>query len=1441
VKPPAGNKTFFYYTADDRLRSINPINAVENASFEVDSDGNSVPDSWTSNGQAYATVAKGTELTEQFGSTHLSIQLAPPAASIGYAVYLSNHIPVNVNAAYRLSAYVKANVTSGSHNTVASVIAYDASNNSLGEIFPRAEQTGPLQDWTQLTAALAPNQLPPGTATVRIKVAASNNGGSTGGAGTSSFAGVQLEEGTAVTAFSAPVTYTVDPNSLAAAMYDGNGRKVKWTYNDSGNLLSTAIDPENKNYRTEFTWVSNKPNLLETVKDANTIAASGSQVTRFDYDPMGNLTQVTDKLGKRSKFEYNTLNDFTKYTDPKEMEKSNPQSRQTMTYDGKRNAVAAIDRFGMSGARAVDRTNCLGCVLSETPPLSTTDNLLTNASFERSASGSWPDGWTLRMGAASYINSISAPASPIFLGSRVIAAAPTPTQMVEITHPDITIGTATSFVLSLYVQGDTTELAGLGEGRLEFIDGNNAVISGAAQFTNRIKRANEWNRIFAVVPKEKIPSNAQKVRVVLTAYPPSTSGGNVYFDGVQLERSPYLSAFNLADNPGLERGTTGPELWGSWGQSFTWSSDAVAGAKSVALSNAAVTALFEPLDPIPYNRDWPLTLTAFIKTDNLQNANAHIKLSWCDASQNYIGQTLGDAFLGLNHEWTRSYAYVSANPSTTVVPSAAVYVKPTLAVAVNAGATATGTAYFDAVRLEQAELVTAYQRGGPGTYNDWVTQVKNPVGDFVNYAYDDSGFRTNVIPNGVTSEQIVYTADDLKRLKKVELPNGLTTEYAYTVNGLLLTTTHQWTDVTAQTAQTTFAYNLRDELTGVTDPLNRTTLYTRDAAGTLTKVTQPTGAYTAFTYDSANRLVERTLGTNGTPSLAYSFEYDANGNLKKAFDTTRTWQFNYDALDRMQQATNLVGSVTYSYDENSNLTQRSVSAGSTQTNDFIYDELDHLLRVEDTANAREYARFSYDEQGRVVKAVSGNIIYSVMEYDGAGRLKKVQNLKSDSTFLSSYEYVYDSRGNRKKEIVNGTTTTDFAYDALGQILDDGTYTYTYTPRGNRKSRTGPGGTTTNYCYDAADQLTYVGSGTCGSGSNLTYDDNGNLEQYISGSDTWDYSYDAENRLIQVKLNGTTKATFTYDAFGRRASKTVNSVERKYHYDGRSNRVLYETEGSTVKVWYTWAGDQLISQTQQDGNIYYYQYNGHGDVIALYAANGALKNVYAYDVWGNPTYTSEQVENPYRYAGYRWDAETGLYFLNARYYDPSLGRFSTQDTVPTQPTYAYSLNNPVVFADPTGNIAEIALLPLAGPIGWVIGAVIVVGGAAGCAVYSPCRESVADAVTDFWSTPSGGTGCIDIACSSPLVWNVRGIDSDLPPRNVAKGDTGKVEHYYPNDHEPAHMHVKDKEGNVTRIGPNGKPLKGDPELTAGQRKVVQDNLRAIRKAGKQIGKWLATPE
>ncbi|WP_202710326.1 RHS repeat-associated core domain-containing protein, partial [Sporosalibacterium faouarense] len=117
----------------------------------------------------------------------------------------------------------------------------------------------------------------------------------------------------------------------------------------------------------------------------------------------------------------------------------------------------------------------------------------------------------------------------------------------------------------------------------------------------------------------------------------------------------------------------------------------------------------------------------------------------------------------------------------------------------------------------------------------------------------------------------------------------------------------------------------------------------------------------------------------------------------------------------------------------------------------------------------------------------------------------------------------------------------------------------------------------------------------------------------------------------------------------------------------------------------------ISRQDNQGTIAYYLYNGHGDAVNLISINETILNEYDFSIYGLGTQTEEGIFNPFRYAGEYYDQESGLYYLRARYYDPSISRFITEDTYKGDVTnpltlnlYTYCLNNPIIRIDPTGH-------------------------------------------------------------------------------------------------------------------------------------------------------------
>ncbi|THF81694.1 RHS repeat-associated core domain-containing protein [Cohnella fermenti] len=185
-----------------------------------------------------------------------------------------------------------------------------------------------------------------------------------------------------------------------------------------------------------------------------------------------------------------------------------------------------------------------------------------------------------------------------------------------------------------------------------------------------------------------------------------------------------------------------------------------------------------------------------------------------------------------------------------------------------------------------------------------------------------------------------------------------------------------------------------------------------------------------------------------------------------------------------------------------------------------------------------------------------------------------------------------------------------------------------------------------------------------------------------------YEYDVFNQLIRVSM-GNGGASYQYNGEGLRVRKTGSDGETTnymYEYD----KVVLETDGNGKQTARNLYGLNLATRTVGTAT-YSYLYNGHADVTSLTDASGVVQSTYYYDAFGNIVSQTGTINSPFRYAGYQYDDESDLYYLNARYYDPKIARFLSEDTYAGKAEdplslnrYMYVNNEPVMYYDPTGH-------------------------------------------------------------------------------------------------------------------------------------------------------------
>jgi len=197
------------------------------------------------------------------------------------------------------------------------------------------------------------------------------------------------------------------------------------------------------------------------------------------------------------------------------------------------------------------------------------------------------------------------------------------------------------------------------------------------------------------------------------------------------------------------------------------------------------------------------------------------------------------------------------------------------------------------------------------------------------------------------------------------------------------------------------------------------------------------------------------------------------------------------------------------------------------------------------------------------------------------------------------------------------------------------------------------------------------------GTNLTYDANGNLTN--DGTNT--YTWNARNQLAAI--SGGVAASFQYDPFGRRVSKTIGGITQ-YLYDGANP--VQEISGTTASANLLTGGvDEYFQRTDPAGARSFLT-DALGSTLALADSTGTLQTTYTFEPFGNTSVTGTATTNSFAYTGRELDA-TGLYFYRARYYNPQSQRFISEDPIEfgggDVNLYGYLGQDPADDIDPLG--------------------------------------------------------------------------------------------------------------------------------------------------------------
>ena len=482
---------------------------------------------------------------------------------------------------------------------------------------------------------------------------------------------------------------------------------------------------------------------------------------------------------------------------------------------------------------------------------------------------------------------------------------------------------------------------------------------------------------------------------------------------------------------------------------------------------------------------------------------------------------------------------------------------------------------------------------------------------------------------------------------------------------------------------TSYGYDALNRLTRSVDPLGRVTSYGYDSAGNRTRVTNSSGEATSYTYDAANEPTAISYADGQTPNVT-RITYDADGQRTSMTDGTGTSRWEWDSLHRLTESVDGSGAVVrYQYDLAGELTSLTYPNGETVSRS--YDAAGRLRSFTDWLG--NTTTFSYDPDSELTSETlpSSTQVVDRFAYDGADRLVRIADLR-DHRKLARFNYRRDSNS----QVISSKSPG----------MPHGNESYTYTALNQTASASGG-----NFTYDSADNLTRnedtyqsfdTGNQLCWAGSSAgtacgqpptgatvyQYNAQGDRTKATPASDApTTYGWDQADRLTSLS-SATRTASYKYDGDGLRTSKTVNGATQHFTWDHASSLPLLLADGQNSYIY--GPGGAVVEQITGHSPSWLH-HDQLGSVRLITNGSGNVSGTATYSPYGMLLRTSGTATSPFRFAGQYTDAESGLQYLQARYYDASTAQFLSADPLAatTRARYAYGQDNPVNKSDPIG--------------------------------------------------------------------------------------------------------------------------------------------------------------
>ncbi|MDB4884649.1 MAG: repeat protein [Gemmatimonadetes bacterium] len=478
------------------------------------------------------------------------------------------------------------------------------------------------------------------------------------------------------------------------------------------------------------------------------------------------------------------------------------------------------------------------------------------------------------------------------------------------------------------------------------------------------------------------------------------------------------------------------------------------------------------------------------------------------------------------------------------------------------------------------------------------------------------------------------------------------------------------------------SYTTRAGMTGQVqhDSLGRPTQIAASNASPITISHDPAGKWVAYEnvestdtvfVDGSGR-VAKQVSVRGNAAFALVSGFGDYGTRRTLTATSNAWAggrsltFGVDTLGRPNRVGDRNGNLTeLSYNADGQLQKVTLPTGGANSHLQLwtnYLQNDRPGSVTANISPEQFSmRYQYDNLDRTIiqeRGVYPSLKRRDIEYDPAGRMKywsDHQPVQGNPTLVCDDPMQPASCHNEYPVVDSLTAQERLAYDNVGNRTDGAV-------------------------IQPGDRMTSLYGWT------MSYDDDGNLVSKSGNGVSQTFTWNGLGQMISATTNGVT-TSYGYDGLGRRVRKTTNGTTTRYLYDGANLAMQLNALGVPELEFSYYPGvDHPHSLRQANGTVLYYIADASSNVRALVNGSNQTVNAYEYSPAGRLLSATEPVAQPFHFAGRELDPETQLYYNRARYYDPSVGRFISEDPIGLAGgvnPYVYTGNNPVDFTDPSG--------------------------------------------------------------------------------------------------------------------------------------------------------------